>query len=134
MRIKKINSNDFKYVQKGTPLIRFDEKSGVIRINKAWVSQQDVIKHFDDMYIGVIQDQDNPKDYYVYFELNPKGNFKIGTDPSGAIRTNSSGFIRKFFKEFGITSDKVNCQISTQPTVVEGISYFAILTKGIKPE
>lgn len=126
MKLKHFNTQNTRAIRRRKPTIRFT-KAGLIALSST-LSMNIGLKEND--YVEFLQDEEKPKDWYIV-----KGSAKTGFQlrkyktNGGQLITNSANLSEKFLESIGkknITS--IACLVATQPTEVEGMKLYAIIT------
>ena len=125
MKLKRFNQKTTASAPRGRATIRFN-KSGAISISGVAV---DLTGINSGDYIEIVQDEQNPEDWYITksdmnvgFKLRPGGK-------SGNSMANSAATCRAFLKQFPRTGKtSTGCLIGTVPVTFEGVDYWPIIT------
>jgi len=126
MKLKRFNPGNTRTIRIGKPTIRF-AKQGTITLAST-LTKKIGLKENDS--IEFIQDEENPRDWYLKKAYKEKG-FSLRTynKSTGALITNSIVMVNKFLESIDKKNAKsVGCLVATEPTEVEGLKLYAIIT------
>ncbi len=116
------NAENTVSARKGEAYISFSRK-GANSISKAAVE----ITGFEhDDLIGIHQDKDNQADWYISLA---EGGFKLRDDKNqGTLFFNNTAMTHTLLDALDIEEDRAAFFIAKEPTVIEDVNYWAILT------
>ncbi len=126
MNLKQLNRETVKSIRRGK-LSLMISKVGSFTFSKNAVKN---LLLQDGDYIELIQDVDNPKDFYLT-KSNEKNGYKLRRYYSlnSAISFNSSAIASLIFKSLHISGkNAISCLISPEPIIENGNKIWAIIT------
>jgi bifunctional DNA-binding transcriptional regulator/antitoxin component of YhaV-PrlF toxin-antitoxin module len=126
MKIKRFTPGNTKGKAHGIASVRVS-KSGAITFSKTVKIELD-LKSGDK--IEFIQSEESPKDWFITKSDN---GFKLRTPPTfQVIMLNSSCVANEIFKSVEFKGRSARFLIATKPTIIDGITCYAIITSNIK--
>ena len=125
MKLNVFNKENAKCVRdSGSPSVRIGVKTGLFTFNSAFAERLN-LKIGDALII--CQDDDRKKDWYVAC-VEAKNGFEVrAKDDQKSFTFNSVKTAKELAKAIGF-ENACTFLVAKNPTVVEGIAYFAIIT------
>ena len=125
MKLKSFNPGNTRTIRMGKPTIRF-AKQGQILLSSTLVQK---IGLTENDSIEFIQDEENLGDWYLV-KAKPEQGFQLRSyKKSNGLLANSAGMVLSFLESIGKKNAKsVGCLVATEPTEVEGLELYAIIT------
>jgi len=124
MKLKEYNADNSKTLSNGSPRVSVVRKSGTTSFSKSAV---ELLGIKDQSSVIIANDEDAPRDWYISISKNPSAfKIRLKNGISNAM-FNCSKVACKLLdtaKEFKSGSFR----ISKEPTVLNGVSYFLIIT------
>lgn len=135
-KFKKFNAANSRTAPVGVPYAHLNGKNGVIAFSR---NASEMIGLTDKCGISIFQDENSPRDWFVALDNEPQA-FKV-RKTVGGFCFNNSGIARRILECIGVPSSAgsnppgrdaskmaASLQIVGNPTEVDGVKYFLLLT------
>jgi len=135
-KFKKFNAANSRTSPVGVPYVHLNGKNGVIAFSR---KASEMIGLTDKCGISVFQDEDSPRDWFVALDSDAQA-FKVRKTVSGFC-FNNSGIARRILDCIGVPPSAAtnppgrdtskmaaSVQIVVNPTQIDGVNYFLLLT------
>lgn len=133
MKLREFNSQNCLAVKNVVPSISGNLKSGIVRLNKGLVA---LLKLNNGSPVVFTQDEESPEDWYI---ATKEGGLSFRKDRSGGssrdndvLVANSMYLVKSIVKSLDIPLLSFRMYVGTEPTEIEGILYYPIITKSWK--
>jgi len=127
MKLKTFDLSNSKTTISKEPIIRISRSAGLISFSS---SVRDRLELSDTTKIIFVQDEDNPRDWFVK-KTNDENAFPVRITDTGRVDLNSTHIVNRIFASIENGSKKYNAasfRLQTNPVELEGENYYLIIT------